>query len=111
MLNSDQIQDLRGMLMEACDLHIANGGTIISGRFQGLTDPNQCCPVRCLAEESDNYPVTKEVASLLGVGYSLGLDTDVWDFIHAFDDEPGFPASHSPMAALGHELRTMYIKE
>ena len=109
MLNSDQIQDLRGMLVEACDLHIANGGTIIAGRFQILGDPTKCCPVQCLVR--GDSPVVITISSLLGMKYTWEISHEVWDFIHAFDDEPGYPASYSPMAALGHELRDMYIKE
>jgi hypothetical protein len=107
MLTPDQIQDLRGMLTEACDLHIADGGTIISGRFQVPTHPKQCCPMQCLVGDG---MMAKTVAHLLGVECNVQLSDEVWELIHAFDNAPDYPASLSAMAALGHELRTMYIR-
>lgn len=102
-MTSDQIQEIRGMLTEACDLHIANGGRIRSICFDNGKGAR--CPIGCLVGESPTSEYIKPAASILGLEYPEIL----WDFIHAFDDISDYPATRSPLAALGHELRDMYI--
>jgi len=103
MITPDQVQDIRGMLTEACELHIADGGYIISN---GFADADKgLCPIGCLAGDPPGEVYVTSIVKLLGLQNAEML----WDFIHAFDNVSNYPATRSPLAALGRELRDKYI--
>ena len=104
MITPDQVQDIRGMLTEACDLHISDGGRILSSCFDN--ERGGRCPIGCLVGSSSEGGYIGPATSILGIKE----DTEVLlDFVYAFDNNLDYPATRSPLAALGHELRAKYL--
>lgn len=110
MITQEQIDNLKAQLIEACDKHLASGGTIRAGTFVGIMwGEAGMCPIGCLSGGKDYFA---KVAEILEVTEEACKD-DIWDFVNAFDGNKLFwPRDpNGPMAVLGRELRAKYITE
>lgn len=102
-MNQFQIDQLRIVLTEACDAHIANGGQIISGHFYGAG--NRCCPVGCVHKKNSSLSLAEALAEASG----LVIDENrLWSFVDGFDDRDGV-GQDTDLLALGRELRQKYL--
>lgn len=106
-MTPDDFNVFRTQLIAAMDEYVADGGTIISGRFGGYDDAS--CPLTCLLQpwpsDGESAMVNEKLTQHFGFVVS---DEEVWDFIFNFDGS-GRKDTPSRMAILGRELRDKYI--
>lgn len=102
MLKPEDIEKLRGLLIEACDNFIAKGGTVIAGSFRN--DYTHYCPVTCLVGMPETGGFDKPLSKILGTTLSAN---ELWQFTDAFDGYAD--GDQSPLSRLGRELRTKYL--
>jgi len=107
MISRENIDKLRTILIEAIDQHLANGGTLISGKFYDDDDDKKYCPVSCLIGTTFPTDRTHAITDVLGAPFSA---TDLWDFVDGFDQhyQQGID-ENSDMYKLGQELRAKYL--
>jgi hypothetical protein len=102
-MDSIQLGLFKQALIEACDKHLAIGGTIQSMLFGG----GVCrCPIACLVVNSGKgyrLPLCERM------GFEISED-DFWNFLDGFDDS-GIVHNDSEMYQLGVELRAKYLSE
>jgi hypothetical protein len=111
-MTPEQFNKLRDFLVEACDNHIAAGGTIISGAFRDRKDETKCCPLTCVSPDQTTTTTTikNKLADVIGI--NRDDFPSIWSFIDAFDGRLWKPiTTNYSMALLGRELRARYIKE
>lgn len=107
-MTPNKISALREMLIAAIDKHLAEGGTLISGKFH-QHDPEACCPMYLLSQ-GQYGDIENVLAKMLDIENIDQLDEDVWTFIYAFDNvKQNAIYLQSPMADLGRELRAKYL--
>ena len=105
-MTPEKIDQLHSLLIEACDKHIANGGTIIDGTF---SDGNSFCPISCLVgNTTDVYVARNKIIDLLGTE-DVPV-SNIWEFTDGFDGSYDGDEDSPPLAMLGQELRKKYIK-
>lgn len=104
-MTPEQIQHVRELLIQACDQHLVNGGTIRTGWF--IHETNRC-PVGCLLGDQADKELWKVAAANKILGLASGSD-ELWYFIRAFDGTERGGDSDSPLTALGRELREKYL--
>lgn len=98
----------KNLITEACEAHLAAGGTIISGSF---TRDDSCCPISCVvgAPSLLSYGPFHELNVRLGEQVP---EEEYWNFIDGFDGKDATSVRESTkLFQLGRELRAKYIKE
>ena len=73
------VRRFEAALTEACEKHIAGGGTIVSGIF--VNDNNKFCPVQALIGPSASMSITASAIKMVP-GLKEG---QLWCFINSFD--------------------------
>jgi hypothetical protein len=99
-MDQTQIEKLRSVLIEACDEHLARGGTIVDGTFGRKT---QRCPMGCVSGSNPN--VYLALKRKIGFRFS---SLDMLSFVNGFDNI-SFLDQTNPIYQLGQELRNKYI--
>lgn len=102
-MDNIQLGLFKQALMQACDHHIANGGTIQSMLFGG---GNCRCPIACMVS---NFGKGYRQELCERMGFEITSD-EFWNFIDGFD-EAGFVNLDCPMFKLGTEFRKKYLSE
>jgi hypothetical protein len=103
MITPEQIQHVRELLIQACDQHLANGGTIIT---YWKSDSGGRCPLGCLlGDKIDSLWKICEANKILGL---WEFDPELHHFIFAFDGHTSV-SGLSPLQDLGLELRAKYL--
>jgi hypothetical protein len=102
MTASERITIFRDKINAAVDAHIAAGGIIISNAFGWGT--KECCPLGALVgvEYNINMLYPGQVAQKLGFYFT---ESDLWDFIYAFDGVDDMHPTNIELHKIGAELR------
>ena len=92
-------------LIEACDKHIATGGTIISGSFTGRT--MNYCPITALVGINSQ---SRLADAMIKSGTKIKSD-QYWAFIYSFDGMKfkKYQINAPEFDKLGKKLRKKYI--
>jgi len=102
-MNTEQLATFKQELIQACDAHIASGGTLMRGTF-GNGD-NCKCPLSCLiprvAETTINISLSEKL------GFVITYD-EVWGFIYGFDRKTNEHEYSIEAYRLGQELANKY---
>jgi hypothetical protein len=107
MLSQENIDKLRTILTQAIDQHLANGGTLVSGKFYDDENDNAYCPVSCLIGTTFIIDRSHAMADVLEAPFSV---SDLWNLIDGFDQyhlQSG--DENSDLYKLGQELRAKYL--
>jgi hypothetical protein len=100
-------------LIKYADQHLANGGRIICGKFNGFTE-GECCPVAATMEnffQTRSRDVHKEYcAQYLSSVLQMQISNDeLFSFIFGFDGRSPEKGSDPECYQIGQKLRGLYI--
>jgi hypothetical protein len=114
-MNKEEIKILKDRLIEAIDLHLKNGGKLISGGF-GYED--RCCPIDCLVKGIATHSKKGYCGFNTRMSRALGFEIskqEMWDFIYSYDvgvgDKPMMQIFNTDLGKLGKQIRKKYDKE